>query len=395
MKKATIYIYDTIGDGLLTANNFRQQLLDLESQGADEFDIHINSYGGDVFEGMAIYNLLKSRNVTTYIDGLAASIASVIALAGKKIIMYKNTMLMIHNAWALTAGDGNKMKKQAGQLDQVNELIVKVYTDKTGLSKNEIISMMDSETFLNAQTAKAKGFVDQIQDAAQIKNEKEFIGFYASINKSQIKKDIQMNPEQMKALCKSLGIKEDSTADEIINHVNQVTKQFNDNENLTKVSAQLIAALKVVTPNKEGTTTDPAILAVNDSVAKLTNTVEGLVIKLDASADDKAESIFNQGVNDKKLLPSQKDLLVGSKEKPGTYFRNADGLKKFVDTLPVLQINQQITLPKDQAGKPLTYENLLKDMKAYNEMKQNNPAAFNALRDEWFKNPSAPAEEKK
>jgi len=204
---------------------------------------------------------------------------------------------------------------------------------------------------------------------------------------------IEMKPEQFKQLCKTLELKEDSTPDEVVAHVTQLIAKVKDADAVTKLT-EALKLIKVEEPQKKDEENSD-VKKLTATVNELSSTVKNFAIQLDTNAVEKTETVFNQGITDKKLLPSQKDLLVGTKDKPGTYFRNADGLKKFVDTLPVLQINQQITLPKDQTGKPLTYVQLLNNMKLYNEMQKNDPAAFKALKDEWLQNPSAPVEEKK
>ena len=139
---------------------------DLDSLGdIKNLNIYINSGGGDVFAGTSIYNMLKRHNAykTVYIDGLAASIASMIAMAGDKIIMPKNAMLMIHRAWTAAYGNVNDFKKMAETLAQVDNSIATSYTGKTGLEVDEIMEMMDKETWFTASEAVEKKFADEIE----------------------------------------------------------------------------------------------------------------------------------------------------------------------------------------------------------------------------------------
>lgn len=169
---AEIWIYEQIGEdfwtgGGTTAKSFQQELSKIK---AGQIDLHINCPGGEVFDGVTIYNLLKQHpaNVTTYIDGLAASIASVIALAGNQVKMADNALFMIHNPWGMTAGDSKEMRRMADTLDKVSGSISMAYKQKTGLEDNKITELMDAETWMTASEAKNFGFVDEITEELSI-----------------------------------------------------------------------------------------------------------------------------------------------------------------------------------------------------------------------------------
>lgn len=139
---------------------------DLDAMGdIKNLNIYINSGGGDVFAGQAIYSMLKRHNAnkTVYIDGLAASIASVIAMAGDKIIMPKNAMLMIHNSWTIAAGNKADLRKIADEMDKIDESIAGTYETKSGIEKEKIANYMDSETWFTAEEAVEQGFADEIE----------------------------------------------------------------------------------------------------------------------------------------------------------------------------------------------------------------------------------------
>lgn len=168
---AEIYIYDQIGadwfsEGV-TAKNF---IGELNAITAGNIDLHVNSPGGSVFDGVAIFNALKRHpaTVTTYVDGLAASIASVIALAGDRVIMASNALFMIHNPWGSVQGDSADMRKMADVLDKIRETLVGSYTDKTGIAAGELHAMMDAETWFTADEALTAGFVDEVGVEMQI-----------------------------------------------------------------------------------------------------------------------------------------------------------------------------------------------------------------------------------
>ena len=118
-------------------------------------NIYINSGGGDVFAGQAIHSMLARHTAfkTVYVDGLAASIASVIVMAGDKIIMPRNAMMMIHNAWTIAAGNKESFRKLADDMEKIDESIVTTYADKTGLESEEIKALMEAETWMTAEEA--------------------------------------------------------------------------------------------------------------------------------------------------------------------------------------------------------------------------------------------------
>lgn len=127
--------------------------------------VRINSMGGSVSEGLAIYGLLSDFNghLITQVDGFACSAASVIFMAGQERIMPENGLLMIHNAWTDACGDPNELRKAADDLEIITKPSVNIYVNKTGLSEEEIKSMMDKETWMDYKSAFEKGFATSIQ----------------------------------------------------------------------------------------------------------------------------------------------------------------------------------------------------------------------------------------
>lgn len=135
---------------------------------AENIDIYINSCGGSVYEGTAIYNLLKRHSAykTAYIDGFAYSIASVVAMAADKVVMPKNTLMLIHNVWTYACGNSAELRKTADQLDVYNEASRQAYLAKAGekLAEDRLIEMMDSETLLTAEQCVELGLADEYAD---------------------------------------------------------------------------------------------------------------------------------------------------------------------------------------------------------------------------------------
>jgi ATP-dependent Clp endopeptidase proteolytic subunit ClpP len=133
----------------------------------DEIQIDIASPGGFVYEGLEIFNLIrdysrKKNKVTTHITGLAASMASYIALAGDKVTAEDNTVYMIHNVWSLSMGDYRTMQKDAKEIESLTNLLAQTYAKKTGKSISEIRKLMDDETFYYGEESKNNGFIDEI-----------------------------------------------------------------------------------------------------------------------------------------------------------------------------------------------------------------------------------------
>jgi ATP-dependent protease ClpP protease subunit len=164
--KAEIFIYDFIGTGFwddqgISAKNFQKDLATIK---AKSIDLHINSPGGDVADGITIYNLIKQHpaTVTTYIDGVAASISSVIALAGDNVLMAENALFMIHNPLGIEVGDAETHRKFADRLDIARDAISKAYINKTGLPEDEIHNLMSEETWMDSEFAVENKFVDEV-----------------------------------------------------------------------------------------------------------------------------------------------------------------------------------------------------------------------------------------
>nr|DAL96919.1 MAG TPA: Putative ATP dependent Clp protease [Caudoviricetes sp.] len=144
---------------------------DLDALGdINTLNIYINSPGGDVFAGQAIHSMLKRHKAhkNVYIDGLAASIASVVVMAGDTIFMPKNAMMMIHNPWTWGIGNAAEFRKLAEDLDKVRESLIAAYEGRSALTRDEIIEIMDSETWLTADECLEYGFCDVVEKEKQM-----------------------------------------------------------------------------------------------------------------------------------------------------------------------------------------------------------------------------------
>lgn len=149
----------------------KQFKADLDALGnIKTLNVYINSPGGDVFASQAIYTMLKRHSATKniYVDGIAASGASLIAMAGDKVYMPANAMMMIHNASTIVWGFAADLRKVADELDKIQAAMVPVYAMKSGQEDKKIIELLDAETWMTAQEAKDYGFADEIEEEKQI-----------------------------------------------------------------------------------------------------------------------------------------------------------------------------------------------------------------------------------
>lgn len=190
-----IYIYGDIvryqwDEEEVTANSFKEDLDNLGD--VSTINVYINSPGGSVFEGVAIHNMLKRHKakINVYIDALAASIASVIAMAGDTIFMPKNAMMMIHNPWTFAVGNAKELRKVADDLDRISIAAIESYLQKAGdkLDEKTLKQLLDEETWLTADEAKEYGLCDVVQEANEMAASisSEFLQQYKNVPKQLI-----------------------------------------------------------------------------------------------------------------------------------------------------------------------------------------------------------------
>ncbi|EME8101459.1 Clp protease ClpP [Enterococcus faecium] len=173
--EADVFIFGEIvsfkwDDTDTTAASFQKDLKELGE--VSQINLHINSPGGSVFEGIAIGNMLRQHKarVVAHVDALAASIASVIVASCDEVIMPENSMLMIHNPWTISMGNAKELRKQADDLDKIAESSVVTYLAKAGekLTEEKIKQIMDEETWMSAQEAYNYGLCDVVESANQV-----------------------------------------------------------------------------------------------------------------------------------------------------------------------------------------------------------------------------------
>ena len=212
--KAEIFIYSDIGYELwedkTTAQLFAEELKSLGEN--TSIDLHINSNGGDVFDGQVIHTLIKNHKgfVTAYIDGLAASIATVIAMGADKIVMPKNAMMMIHNAWTGLYGNANDLRKMADDLDHINDTIVNTYLAKVKDKADEttIRELMNKESWLNAEECFNLGLCDEVSEPVKMAAclTKEQAHKFKNAPKELIKENYEYQTERAKQYLEFLEV---------------------------------------------------------------------------------------------------------------------------------------------------------------------------------------------
>lgn len=171
---AELYLYGIIESGTwwgdeITPQTFKRELDELGD--ISTLNVFINSDGGDVFAGQAIHLMLKRHkaHVNVYVDGIAASIATVIAMAGDTVYMASNSLMMIHSPWTGPVwGNAKQLRKIADDLDAAREGMLAAYQEKTGIDRDELIELLEAETWFSAEKAIQLGFADEIEQKKQI-----------------------------------------------------------------------------------------------------------------------------------------------------------------------------------------------------------------------------------
>lgn len=168
-----VYIYDEISWWGVSADQFAK---DLRAITTDKINLHLNSPGGSAWDGIAIYNSLRQHKATidVHVDGIAASAASVIAMAGDSVIMHRGTTMMVHEAWGMTVGNAADHRKTADMLDTLGDEIASIYAAKAGGSVRSWRDVMEAETWYRGQEAVDAGLADETDDSLAAAAENRF-----------------------------------------------------------------------------------------------------------------------------------------------------------------------------------------------------------------------------
>lgn len=194
-QEATLYIYGDITsikwfENDVCVYDLAKEIGELNGK---KLKVRINSYGGEVAEGLAIYNLLKTYDgeVATICDGFACSAASVVFMAGKQRIMPKSSLLLIHNAWTRARGDANDLRKAADDLEKITRPSIDIYSSVSNLSEEEIKKMMDEETWISADEALSYGFATEVTDEEAMQSLEEGILVKTVMKNKELEKRIK------------------------------------------------------------------------------------------------------------------------------------------------------------------------------------------------------------
>jgi ATP-dependent protease ClpP protease subunit len=191
----TLSIYDVIGADFFGEGITASQVQDALKGDHKNVTVRVNSPGGNAFEGVAIYNLLNSHRkpVNVIVDGLAASAASIICMAGETVTMNDGAMMMIHEAQAVGTGTALEIRQLADTLDAVTSSIADIYVASTGMPKDKVLGLMSDETWMSAAEAKANGFATAVSDAARVSNSFDLSAFkFKHVPKNEVEVDYSL-----------------------------------------------------------------------------------------------------------------------------------------------------------------------------------------------------------
>jgi ATP-dependent Clp endopeptidase proteolytic subunit ClpP len=334
-ERADVYIFDEIGAWGITANEFRK---DFAGISAENVTVHINSPGGSVFDGLAIYNILRGSglNISVQIEGLAASIASVIAMAGENVVMAKSSMMMIHNPFVFVGGDSEDLKRMADMMDQLKGQFVEIYQAKSGLEKEEIENLMSAETWMTASTCKKKGFCDEISESLKI-------AAFADIDKYEFRNQAIFDK-----------FKQNLTKKEETEEVNM---------EITKV----IDALGVSAEDQ-----------IVPEIQTLKDGLEDANSKIELYEKELAEMKVDLAIAQSKIAPAQRDFAIKMLQ------TNEETYKEWLEQNKPEVPESNVKIEDGKGSKDMTYEDLLDDPELEVKIKETNPKLYNRLYDEYI-----------
>ncbi|WP_162996483.1 head maturation protease, ClpP-related [Mucilaginibacter celer] len=315
-----IYLYDTdtdcIGSGTLSSAYIQTQL---DAAAGADVEVHISSTGGSAFDAIAIYDLLKKYpgNVTTYIDALAASAASIVAMAGRQVIMSKYALLMIHKPMVGTGGNADELLKDVQMLNAVQERLAQIYMDKSQLDGLTINSLINAVTWMTADQALDLGFIDLIEDYhTQITNSlliKNYTNNAPVAYQRCINKILNINNNSMNIENKELIEKNTSVLNKIMNFFKKVVnKQTITDKGALHHSDQLEEGSEVF---QDEDLSAPAITDIYTCAdGKQLDVKQGKIHRITPSAEEESQLTDEEDdVPADKLKPAAKPLDIQSR----------------------------------------------------------------------------------
>lgn len=273
-----ISIFDEIGMWGVSAKEF---IAELKQHAGKKITCYINSPGGSVFDALAIYNALRANGaeITTKVMGVAASAASLIAMAGDKIIMPENTFMMIHNPMVGAYGNAEEMRDMADVLDKIAASLIGVYVARTGLSEADVKALLDDETWLNAADAVEKGFATEMEVALKIA---------ASF-------DLERLPENIRSVYEA---KADEQGDVEIPNGDGVTDEEDDTEPKDTLADEIQSAADAIGMGAYATVAafHASVKNIDDAKNFLANAREVIALCALAKKPDMATELVNSGI---------------------------------------------------------------------------------------------------
>jgi ATP-dependent Clp protease protease subunit len=354
--RASLYFYDSIGASMFSEGTTAKQIVaaleEAEKAGAKALDIFINSPGGSVFEGMAIYSCLKrfSGEKVVYVDGWAASIASIIAMAGDRICMGTGAMMMVHEASGIAMGKAGEMRSVADRLDKIGESMLATYAERTKADPDEIRTMMKAETWMTAAEAVERKFADDIfeqppdQDTAAFLKSPIFASFHNVPESIRARAAVPPLPEppapspkenqMFKALLAKLGLSDAATEA-------QALAAF---ETITGTSRKLIE----VTGAKSEAEALGTVTAWQASHAKVEE-LTAKVVKIEAdAAKAEVKALLDGAIKDGKVAPAQRGALEAlSPESLKAFITAAPAIHKTTTEAPKAELNAEALTPEE------------------------------------------------
>lgn len=383
--RGELYIYDQIGDswwGGVSAQSIVDALAELKAAGVSALDIYINSPGGDVFDGIAIHSALRRfpGEKIVHVDGLAASIASVIMLAGDRIVLAPSAMVMVHNPWTLCAGEASDLRETADRLEKVAGSMLATYATYTKQSEDDLRAWMDAETWMDASEAVARGFahavleaperdVDAALNAAQawpilahFKNAGAFRSqarARATTEAAAVRGADKDNRMDKKLIAAALGLPDTATEAEVLAAIGKTSETQRELLALTGHSTAA-EALAVVRGWKQGA----------DQAA----TLSARVAELEASAVKRErDALIEKGLADGKLTPAMQAWAES---------QSVEALSAFLAVAPrVVPLGSAQTEPRPTGADAGGLRERWEDMKpaALHDLKFQNPELYDEL----------------
>lgn len=320
-KQAEVMIYDEIGLYGVDAKSFIEEIKTIPND--TPVLLRINSPGGSVIDGLAIYDAISRlpQKVTARIEGIAASMASVIALAADEVVMSENSLFMIHNVWGGEVGESGDLRKAADLMDKMGERLVSIYVSKTGKSEEVIRNWMNKETWFNSQEAVDAGFVNAVEEPIKMaakfdinkydyKNKKLVNNLFNNNNKKE--NQMEKEFENLKTFISELFNKKDEVKEVKILDNDEVVEKMSALEESIEESNKAIVELNGKIVEKDGYIATLEDEISSFKVAKMEGTPSDVVPAKDPNPtpEAKSEDVWSLFANE---IASNKNIYFKSK----------------------------------------------------------------------------------